>query len=698
MRTHSPSTRLPLPILILTTLLLLLLLHPHPTHSAPASTTAAATTPPTPPTLTTLSIVRPGSLTLDPPFSPTTYAYSVLSPTQLPAFSLLATTAPSNGVQLRLNDGPFFHLSVGEREEVELLEGVNHVFLQCVDEDTRETVSYLITVCNGVNCHAQPPAATPSAQLLSLVIPNVNLTPAFSPTTFTYTAQTTRHTHGVIVVPTLLQPGKQLVVSSLNAEIFTTIQPTQSSHAQPMRMGANFLFVQVRDEQQQLATYSFVIERQADGGHKKSKEERLDEIEYIGGLAYIRIKEASAELTSLITSAGLLTPRFAPELKAYALSVDHHTPSMTLTAATKDTEGTLALEYSWSTSSSPQPTKLALASKMMSAPIELCVGKTTIRVVVTSYDGKLNEVYSIVVHRESEAEESEGVGELQTSHSSSRKHSGSTEQKHSAHHAKPTSGTHADPTLLGVRGQQYTVHVEAGHVYNLITEPHLLVNARYIDITVLDQRGKPTGETALGIVEIGLLTRTGHQLYLQTGAGEKEVVGFARVSLNQQTMNVEDQAHIDNAEESTHEVDSSSTTTNSLATTTPSANTELLAYNNTHTFTILTPTWYLTLIDTPRGIVPKAALHHPITVAAHGLIGQTWRDKRTGRLHEHGEMGRGGVGAAREEGQEGSMAVLEGSMEDYRVKDGALFSSLCEFNLYESEGDELTEDDDNGGR
>ncbi len=35
------------------------------------------------------------------------------------------------------------------------------------------------------------------------------------------------------------------------------------------------------------------------------------------------------------------------------------------------------------------------------------------------------------------------------------------------------------------------------------------------------------------------------------------------------------------------------------------------------------------------------------------------------------------------------MEVLEGSKEDYRIKDGSLFSPHFEFNLYELEGGEL---------
>ena len=678
LRVRALPASLSLVVLILATVLI---------HSStalltpPLSTASAALS--TAPTLTSLEIVKPASLILDPAFDPTTYSYSLRSPTLLSAITLVTRTAStSHSAQLRLNDGPFFHLSGGDKEEVELLEGINHVFLQAINEDTRETTTYLVTVCNGLNCHRQRPADTPTSQLLSLFIPNVNLTPAFSPTTFTYSAHTSRHTHGVIVVPTLAQPAEQLVVSSLNGEIFAAIEPLQRSHAQPMRMGANYLFVQVRDEQQQLATYWLVIERHVDDSeHKhKSAEERANEIEYNGGLAYVRIKQASAELSSLVSSAGLLTPRFAPDLRAYSMEVDFHTPSMTLIASPKDADAKLTLSYTWSISSSPQPTQVAIESNTMSAPIGLCVGKTTVRVAVTGYDGKESDVYSVVVHRGSEADESEGGGELQTSHAANRN------GQHSVHHAKQKSDQHADPQLMGVNGQRYPVHVEDGQVYNLITEPHLLVNARYVSLPALDDTGKPTGEAVLGIAEVGLKTRTGHQLYLQTGAGERAAsAGFSRVSLNQLTMNIDDQANIDNSEESTHEDGSSPAT---------QANTELLAYNTSHVFTVITPTWYITFTDSSAGIQPLAALHSTIDIAAHGLVGQTYREKRFGRLHDHGEAGRGGVGGRREEGQEDSMPLLEGSMEDYRVRDGLLYSSFCEFNLYESEGSAILSSDE----
>ena len=110
---------------------------------------------------------------------------------------------------------------------MDLLEGINHLFLQVVREDERApepTITYLLTVCNAVDCHAQPDALTPTAQLRSLHVPSVNLTPAFAPATFAYAGLTTRHTHGAVLVPTLLQPSSDaLIVASMNGDTFTSI-------------------------------------------------------------------------------------------------------------------------------------------------------------------------------------------------------------------------------------------------------------------------------------------------------------------------------------------------------------------------------------------------------------------------------------------------------------------------------------------
>ena len=85
------------------------------------------------------------------------------------------------------------------------------------------------------------------------------------------------------------------------------------------------------------------------------------------------------------------------------------------------------------------------------------------------------------------------------------------------------------------------------------------------------------------------------------------------------------------------------------------------------------------LLDTRGGLIPRISLTSTLELGAHGLIGQTWRAKREGRLHAHDSergQGRGGVGLSTE-GVEDSMDVLEGSMEDLQdQRPAALLHSL----------------------
>ena len=260
----------------------------------PPSASAGASSPP-PLQLDGLNLLRPSSLSLSPPFESGCLSYSLSSPTLLSSLSLQPSASPSLSLQLRVNDGPFFSASSESAEEVELLEGVNHVFVQVVREEAtggslqlhEPPLTYLLTVCNGVDCHEQSEAATPSAQLSSLHLPQVNFTTPFSPSTFSYSALTGRHTHGAVVELKLLQPGDgRLTVASMNGDTFASIVAHQRSHSLPLKMGDNVLFVQVRDAASQLCTYALRIHRSAELiGHEAQQAgaREDDTVEYVGG-------------------------------------------------------------------------------------------------------------------------------------------------------------------------------------------------------------------------------------------------------------------------------------------------------------------------------------------------------------------------------------------------------------------------------
>ena len=169
---------------------------------------------------------------------------------------------------------------------------------------------------------------------------------------------------------------------------------------------------------------------------------------------------------------------------------DYHAPSVQLTVKPKDRDASMLAFYTSSLSSSPAPVALALTRDVPTSAIPLCVGTTTIRVQLTSYDGQLQDSYSLIVTRASEADEGDGVtAELSPSPAAP--------SRPLPHRVKPVVSAHADPTLLGVRGQSYEVHVEVGQVYNLLTEPHLLINARFVNIDALNSDASREGADAV---------------------------------------------------------------------------------------------------------------------------------------------------------------------------------------------------------
>ena len=670
-----------------------------------------------------LQLLRPSSLLLFPPFSPSVLSYSLSSPTLLSSLTLSASVCGgvSPTLQLRLNDGPLLQLDSASaaEEEVELLDGVNHLLLLLQDDDAQQhdaPLPVLLTVCNGLDCHTEDEADTASAQLAALLpaASSVRLSPAFAASVFSYSAAVSRHVHGLSLSPSLLQPNGQLVVASLNGEAFTAVpsagRALSSPRAMPLRRGRNVLFVQVRDAQHQLCTYTLLMQRSMDsassGGSQAGAE---DSIQYIGGLAYVRVHEASTELSSLLCSAGLLSPRFQQELRQYRLTVDFHTASLTVTATPKDSEAQLRLLYSSSLSAAPAPVSLPLQKDRQSADISLGVGLTRIMLQVTSYDGEKRDSYTILVSRLSEEDEADGTAELRpaalplsaAAPASAASPRAAALQRAAPHRSRLVSTQLNQATLQGVRGQQYSVSVESGSVYSLLTEPHLLVNARFVHAASLlpnTARARARAEAgSMAIAEVGILTRSGHVLHLETGLGAQEAddeaeLEFGRVALNEQLMNVGDQAEIDNRVESRHEQEAGESEGEQAALSF-SSHSELLVYNSSRCFTLVTPQWRITLRDSPTaGIVPTVELRRPLPFDAHGLIAQTWRDKREGLQRLHGSaadrqrQSSARLGSSSADGSEGGLELLEGSMLDYRVRDGQLFSHDFPFNLFESEG------------
>ncbi len=98
---------------------------------------------------------------------------------------------------------------------------------------------------------------------------------------------------------------------------------------------------------------------------------------------------SNANLSALALSAGTLTPAFAASTTNYTVTVPNATTSMIVTPTTADSAATVRVNG------------VVVASGTDSHAISLAVGNTTITTVVTSFDGKTTQTYTIVVHRNS---------------------------------------------------------------------------------------------------------------------------------------------------------------------------------------------------------------------------------------------------------------------------------------------------------
>jgi len=100
----------------------------------------------------------------------------------------------------------------------------------------------------------------------------------------------------------------------------------------------------------------------------------------------------------------------------------------------------------------------------------------------------------------------------------------------------PAPSIHGDPMFIGLRGQEYQVHGIDGHVYNIISEPSLQMNSRFVFRTegkcpvvqgqLLDNCFTHPG-TYFGTITI--MTREGRRVMIRAGSADN---GFDEVSVD----------------------------------------------------------------------------------------------------------------------------------------------------------------------
>ena len=215
----------------------------------------------------------------------------------------------------------------------------------------------------------------------------------------------------------------------------------------------------------------------------------------------------------------------------------------------------------------------------------------------------------------------------------------------------PAASVSGDPQFVGLRGQSFQVHGLDGAVYNLITDASLQLNARFAFLDgprpcpVMPSTGKRSSacwsHPGSYLSELGLQTIGGSKLLLVSGSAAS---GFASILLDGRPLTAGASAKLEFG---------STGLTGSVS------------VDNSHELTLKAGHFHL-VIENNDGFVNlrqvSVASSAWSKLASHGLLGQTWQNKRySGRVKE-----------------------IEGDVEDYVVSEDHVYGVGFVFNRYES--------------
>ena len=193
-----------------------------------------------------------------------------------------------------------------------------------------------------------------TANLSALTTTAGTYTPAFSKDVFTYNATVTNSVTSVTVTPTVEDPTATIKVNS------TTVANGTASGAITLNEGTNSIQIIVTAEDGLTKkTYQLIVKRQS----------------------------SNANLISLTTSKGILSPTFNKSTFGYSTTIEFAVKSITVTPTSEDSTATIKVNG------------LVVSSGTPSSNIPLVSGVNTITVAVTAEDGSTTKQYKIDVTR-----------------------------------------------------------------------------------------------------------------------------------------------------------------------------------------------------------------------------------------------------------------------------------------------------------
>ena len=200
-----------------------------------------------------------------------------------------------------------------------------------------------------------PSVAFSDTTLTSLSLSGGSLTPSFASGTTSYTSSVSYAVASTTVTPTVTQPSSSVTVNG------TTVVSGSATSSIPLTVGANTLTVIVTAQNAATRSYTVTVTRGA--------------------------ASTTATLSSLVVSAGSLSPSFSSSTTSYTSSVADTVTSTTVTPTVTDANATVTVNGT------------TVASAATSAAIALATGSNIIPVIVTAQDGTTVQTYSITISR-----------------------------------------------------------------------------------------------------------------------------------------------------------------------------------------------------------------------------------------------------------------------------------------------------------
>lgn len=199
--------------------------------------------------------------------------------------------------------------------------------------------------------------------------------------------------------------------------------------------------------------------------------------------------------------------------------------------------------------------------------------------------------------------------------------------------APPTTSVVGDPQFVGLRGQNYQVHGVSGEVYSIISDEHLQMNSRFVFLSKGDcpvvkgiKQTNCYAHAGSYLGAIGIKTAKGDKLKLVSGPAK---TGFAEVSLNGRPVKV-------------------------------GSDLGWMSFNHSHLVTVSVGNFHMQFDNSDMFLNQRVRVLDWSTLNAHGLLGQTWRQKTYPNAVKH----------------------IEGAVDDYVVHGKDLFGDRFLYNQF----------------